>query len=483
MNNHINQEMLRLERVGKGMPLKSYKDDSAKKALAIIRRGIANSEAEEKLEDIKTSVDRFKVDRYFNNLSTSIATIINNYLQGNQQNDTGSIIPTYNELCMYLKTVIKWKTLSENDRNMITAKFNELLPQVNELMDVAITEKYTDRKQIAELKNNIEIRNYVPIVYKNYAEKIISKKPEYKEIRDIQAELYDILTLKEDIIPEYEKQQLENDIADLEKYQNIYISSTSKEKRKFAQVMIKRKQDRIMEKVDEIQKRLETIPDEIEFTPSITYAPEETEIPEIPELPEIPKSVSSPTPTLSEINAKYARVIATKKAQVTRVQNKIKELETKITYNKPNIEKFIKNVDSLKKKLLDAKTKTKKAEAKRDLTFAKIELDANLPAYNAILADYNRYNELFVINKQKLEEVEKNLESEKEIYYPSRAAPAFTKDEFEEHKHGDLGTPEYVSETKEPEAAKKPSKKGKGRKIMSQKKGGIKIKGKKYYLL
>ena len=86
-------------------------------------------------------------------------------MQGGTQNDSGKIISTYNELCMYIKTVIQWKTLSENDRNMIVAKFNELLPQVNELMDVAITEKYTDRKQIEELKNNLVTRNYVPILY------------------------------------------------------------------------------------------------------------------------------------------------------------------------------------------------------------------------------------------------------------------------------------------------------------------------------
>ena len=164
-SNHENNEVLRQEKekhrlgLSGGMQLRTYKDDSAKKVMAITRRGVAQFEADAKLEDIKESVNRFKLDRFFNSLSTSIAEVINNYLQGGTQNDSGKIISTYNELCMYIKTVIQWKTLSENDRNMITAKFNELLPQVNELMDVAITEKYTDRKQIEELKNNLVVRN------------------------------------------------------------------------------------------------------------------------------------------------------------------------------------------------------------------------------------------------------------------------------------------------------------------------------------
>ena len=157
-NKHINNEVVRQEQekqklgLSGGMQLKSYKDNTAKKVMAITRKGVAQFEADEKLIDIKDSVDRFKVDRYFNDLSTSIANVINNYLQGVKQNDTGDIIAKYNELSMYLKTVINWKKLSENDKNLIEAKFNELIPQVNELMDVAVTEKYTDRKQIEELK-------------------------------------------------------------------------------------------------------------------------------------------------------------------------------------------------------------------------------------------------------------------------------------------------------------------------------------------
>ena len=235
-NIHINNEVIRQEQErqrmglsGGAMQLRSYKDDSAKRVLAIARKGVAQFEADEKLSDIKDSVDRFKVDRYFNDLSTSIADVINNYLQGVKQNDTGDIISKYNELCMYIKTVIKWKTLSENDRNMITAKFNELLPQVDELMDVAITEKYTDAKQIQELKNNLVVRNYVPIMYVNYAEAIKGKKPDYSTRKILSTKLFRLLN--EPGISDATKEDLEDRIEAYDDARNKFVSAKNKERK------------------------------------------------------------------------------------------------------------------------------------------------------------------------------------------------------------------------------------------------------------
>ena len=236
-NNHENNEVLRQEQekhrlgLSGGMQLRTYKYDSAKKVMAITRRGVAQFEADAKLEDIKTSVDRFKVDKYFNTLSTSIAEVVNNYLQGVKQNDTGNIISTYNELCMYIKTVINWKTLSENDRNMITAKFNELIPQINELMDVAITEKYTDRKQIEELKTNLVTRNYVPILYVNYAEAIKTKKPDYATRKELSTKLFTMLNDKG--TPEDLKIQLEDNVQMYDDVRNKFVSAKNKNRKEY----------------------------------------------------------------------------------------------------------------------------------------------------------------------------------------------------------------------------------------------------------
>ena len=126
MNSYLNNEVLRVEREPKqmishgdfsggsnrynsslsgGMQLHSYADNTARRALDITRRGVAQYDLDNTFEDIKTSVDRFKVERYFNDLSTSVANVINNYLQGVEQSDSGDVIKKYNELCLYLKTV------------------------------------------------------------------------------------------------------------------------------------------------------------------------------------------------------------------------------------------------------------------------------------------------------------------------------------------------------------------------------------------
>jgi len=263
-NEHINNEVVRQEQekqrlgLSGGMQLKSYKDDSAKKVMAITRKGVAQFEAEDKLVDIKDSVNRFKVDRYFNDLSTSIANVINNYLQGVKQNDTGDIISKYNELSMYLKTVINWKTLSENDRNMITAKFNELLPQVNELMDVAITEKYTDVKQIEELKNNLVVRNYVPVMYVNYAEAIKTKKPDYATRKMLSTKLFRILN--DPATDEKVKQDLEDKVEIYDEARNKFVSAKNKDRKLFYKNILEQQEKVLNVIIDGVFKSIKEIP-------------------------------------------------------------------------------------------------------------------------------------------------------------------------------------------------------------------------------
>jgi len=270
-NNHVNNEVVRQEQekhrlgLSGGMQLRTYKDDSAKKVMAITRKGVAQFEADAKLEDIKTSVDRFKVDKYFNTLSTSIAEVVNNYLQGVKQNDTGNIISTYNELCMYIKTVINWKTLSENDRNMIMAKFNELLPQINELMDVAITEKYTDRKQIEELKNNLVTRNYVPILYVNYAEAIKSKKPDYATRKELSTKLFSLLN--EPMLDDALKAQIEDKIEVYDDARNKFVSAKNADRKKFYKGILEKQEKELNVYIDGIFKSIPQIPERGMYDP------------------------------------------------------------------------------------------------------------------------------------------------------------------------------------------------------------------------
>ena len=235
MQNHINAEFLRIEnenpKIFGGVQLRSMPSTAARDVFNMTRKAVAQTESNVKLEDIKTSVDRFTVDKYFNKLSTSIANVVNNYLQGIKQNDTGSIVTDYNELCMYLKTVINWKTLSETDKNTITAKFNELIPQVNELMDVAITEKYTDIKQIEELRNNLMVRNYAPILYLNFADAIKSKKPDYKTRKELSTKLFTLLN--EPMLDDAIKEQIEDKIEVYDEARNKFVSAKNADRKKF----------------------------------------------------------------------------------------------------------------------------------------------------------------------------------------------------------------------------------------------------------
>jgi len=264
MQNHINEEILRIERekpkhqlIG-GIQLRSLKNDTSKRVMDITRKGVAQTESEVKLEDIKSSVDRFTVDKYFNKLSTSIAQVVNNYLQGIKQNDTGSIVADYNELCMFLKNVINWKTLSETDKNTITAKFNELIPQVNELMDVAITEKYTDVKQIEELRNNLMVRNYAPILYLNFAEDIKSKKPDYKTRKELSTKMFTLLN--EPMLDDAIKSQIEDKIELYDEARNKFVSAKNADRKKFYKGILDKQERELNVYIDGIFESIPQIP-------------------------------------------------------------------------------------------------------------------------------------------------------------------------------------------------------------------------------
>lgn len=242
MNNHINNEMLRIQNEylsGKGFTdklkggalLHSYRDNAAENQMKKVRQAVAQMTAPEKLLTISQSVDRFNLDKYFNKFSTAITEVTQNYLEGVKQNNSGGVINAYNELVIYLRSFLNFKNLSETEKSNIDGKFIELFPQINEVMDIAIQENYKDKSQLETLYNNIQIKNYVPIKYLNYAAAIQEKKPEYETRRNVMKKIYGFLK-SYDVDPK-EKEKLEGKIELYEKYRNLYVQAKTKEKKEY----------------------------------------------------------------------------------------------------------------------------------------------------------------------------------------------------------------------------------------------------------
>jgi hypothetical protein len=146
-----------------------------KKVLNFQRSAVSKLENPNAPVGIKDTVDRYKFERKFSDFSNQLTANIEAYISGVPQKDTGSLIKLYNDLVLYMKNILQWKNLSETERGNIITEFNNIIPQITQLLDIAITEKYVDRKQIEELYTNVLNQNYQQIKLTNYREKLEGK--------------------------------------------------------------------------------------------------------------------------------------------------------------------------------------------------------------------------------------------------------------------------------------------------------------------
>ena len=262
MDRHINNAAVAAENeylhggkryIGSGSILRTYKDDSAKKAMYFLRKAVAQMAAPEKLDTVKDSVDRFKLERYFNDLETELANTIEAYVQGQEQLNTGKLIPAYNNLVIYLKNILNWKNLNETEKSNIDSKFISLLPQINEIMDITQTQDYTDKNEIKELYENVLFKDYQPIKYKSYVEKIVEKKGIYIMRDKFLNSIYD--TLNNPDVYKVIKDAIKKQLDELIKLQDDYIKTKIKTKKNYLEKKIKEVIDDINKNIDEHGKK------------------------------------------------------------------------------------------------------------------------------------------------------------------------------------------------------------------------------------
>jgi hypothetical protein len=189
------QFMLKRKREGGAKPAVATNDTKLlKKVMDFQRRAVRDMESEIKPVGIKEGVDRYKFEKKFEELLNQINAQIEAYLSGNiEDNDTGSVISLYNDLVLYLKNILNYKNLSETEKENIKTEFNNILPQITQLMDIAISQNYVDKKHIEELYNNIVNQNYRQVKTPSYKKQIEEKQPIYNIIDNYSKNVDDII--------------------------------------------------------------------------------------------------------------------------------------------------------------------------------------------------------------------------------------------------------------------------------------------------
>ena len=186
--------MLPMQQIGGAKPAKPRSDKRLlNKVIDFNRRAVLDMERPEPLVGIETAVDRYKFERKFSDFTNELTSKIEEYLTGTFEKDTGDLIKKYNDLILYIKNILNWRNLSETEKGIITVKFDDILPQITQLLDIVMTEKKVDKKVIEKLYNNILTRNYIEIPITNYEKKISEKKPSYTKQKRYERDLETIL--------------------------------------------------------------------------------------------------------------------------------------------------------------------------------------------------------------------------------------------------------------------------------------------------
>ena len=109
---------------------------------------------------------KFSLEKYINRLGNEATGILEeNYKDAPNQN-SGKLIPNYNELVAFLNTYIENGQVEQKSINDVYSKLDELLPTLEAVADVADIEEFPDIDQVNQVYDNIKNKDYKEITYK-----------------------------------------------------------------------------------------------------------------------------------------------------------------------------------------------------------------------------------------------------------------------------------------------------------------------------
>lgn len=114
------------------------------------------------------STNEYEFESKFSNFEQMIKNLIeiasSTTSSGTLTNTFMKFMQMYNELCLYINNVLKYKTAKQNDKNKVDFKFNLILPQLSDLVNLlnVLPDNYYQifKNDIRKIYNNIVSKNY-----------------------------------------------------------------------------------------------------------------------------------------------------------------------------------------------------------------------------------------------------------------------------------------------------------------------------------
>jgi hypothetical protein len=109
---------------------------------------------------------KFSLDKYINRLANEAQGIIDENYNDVENQNSGKLIPNYNELISFLNIYIQNGQVDQKSINDVYAKLDKLLPNLEAVVGVAETQEFSDLDEVTEVYDNIKNKNYVEIGFK-----------------------------------------------------------------------------------------------------------------------------------------------------------------------------------------------------------------------------------------------------------------------------------------------------------------------------
>lgn len=129
-------------------------------------------------------------DKIFNNFSGILARTIDDYLINDNRINASDVIQSYNNLSSFINAKMGFKELTLSQRDYITQKMNNIMPQVSILLRNAQAADYTDKYEIDQLLKQLISKTYNTVGY-------ASIRPEFLDLRGLIARCRDLITILE----------------------------------------------------------------------------------------------------------------------------------------------------------------------------------------------------------------------------------------------------------------------------------------------
>lgn len=170
--------------------LREYLDEDMNVQKRVMRTQIKVQQATPSGVRERLSLDtrvKYNLSNLFNKFRLGLEDTIDSYNQGMRIEGFGEIIRDYNQIVNYITAYAKQNQLSTQDQEFINKQFDDLLPYVTTVSQIASNENSIDKEDVAEFFNRYRSKDRSPV---GLSESLVKRRQEGYDVIAPQEQIF-----------------------------------------------------------------------------------------------------------------------------------------------------------------------------------------------------------------------------------------------------------------------------------------------------